>query len=237
MEDGAAEAGREGAPQGALVSPVPANIYLHYVLDTWFTEEFAPRCGGAGNLIRYTDAVHEALGERLRAFELELAAEKTAILGFGSDGHRNCHEDGLKRPRTFDFLGFTHHVTFGRNGGFYVGRRTSRETRAQETACVQRRAGQAAHPWRNGDDQPCRPPPARASPVLRRQRQLPLRAGLHYQCAKRPCRALIRRSQRRRLTWARFWSDIAAQLPRARVVHNFFVPPAVWLTQAGSRMV
>jgi hypothetical protein len=58
-----------------------------------------------------------------------------------------------------------------------------------------------------------------------------------YQCAKRPCRALIRRSQRRRLTWARFWSDIAAQLPRARVVHNFFVPPAVWLTQAGSRMV
>jgi hypothetical protein len=50
-------------------------------------------------------------------------------------------------------------------------------------------------------------------------------------------RALIRRSQRRRLTWAAFWKQIAPRLPRARIVHNFFVPPAVWLTRTGSRMV
>ena len=168
MEDGAVEAGREGAPQGALVSPVLANIYLHYVLDTWFTDEFAPRCAGAASLIRYADdfvgcfarredaeAFHVALGERLRAFDLELAAEKTAILRFGSEAVEHCHEDGLTKPRTFDFLGFTHYVTFGRNQGrFYV----------------RRRAGQTQQQRRHGHDRVCQPPPAWASAILWRER-------------------------------------------------------------------
>jgi hypothetical protein len=63
-----------------------------------------------------------------------------------------------------------------------------------------------------------------------------VRVYIHL-CAKRLYRALIRRSQRRRLTWARFWERIAPRLPRARIVHNRFVPPAVWLTRTGSRMV
>jgi group II intron reverse transcriptase/maturase len=250
MEDGAVEAGREGAPQGALVSPVLANIYLHYVLDTWFTDEFAPRCGGSASLIRYADdfvgcfarredaeAFYEALAERLRAFDLELAAEKTAILRFGSTAADHCREDGLAKPRTFDFLGFTHYVTFGRNGGFYVGRRTigkrvRKKLRAlgDELAKRNTAGGTAMIDY--------------AGRHLRGHIQYYGVSGNFrsvrvyiYQGAKALYRALVRRSQRRRLTWARFWERIAPQLPRARIVHNFFVPPAVWLTRTGSRMV
>jgi RNA-directed DNA polymerase len=251
MEDGAVEAGREGAPQGALVSPVLANIYLHYVLDTWFTDEFAPRCGGSANLIRYADdfvgcfarredaeAFHEALAERLQAFDLELAAEKTAILRFGSEAAKHCHEDGLTKPRTFDFLGFTHYVTFGRNGGgFYVGRRT-----------IAKRVRKKLRAFSDELDKRC----TKGGTAMIDYAGRHIHGHLQYygvsgnfrsvrvyiyQCAKRLYRALIRRSQRRRLTWAAFWKQIAPRLPRARIVHNFFVPPAVWLTRTGSRMV
>ncbi|WP_295582428.1 reverse transcriptase domain-containing protein [uncultured Lamprocystis sp.] len=250
MEDGAVAAGREGAPQGALVSPVLANIDLHYVLDTWFTDAFAPRCGGSASLIRYADdfvgcfarredaeAFHDALAERLRAFDLELAAEKTAILRFGSEAAVHCREDGLAKPRTFDFLGFTHDVTFGRNGGFYVGRRTigkrvRKKLRAlgDELAKRSTAGGTAmiddAGRHLRGHIQYCG-----VSGNFRSVRVY------IYQGAKALYRALVRRSQRRRLTWARFWERIAPQLPRARIVHNLLVTPAVWLTQTGSRMV
>ena len=251
MEDGAVEAGREGAPQGALVSPVLANIYLHYVLDTWFTDEFAPRCGGSANLIRYADdfvgcfsrredaeAFHEALAERLQAFDLELAAEKTAILRNGREAAKHCHEDGLTKPRTFDFLGFTHYVTFGRNGGgFYVGRRT-----------IAKRVRKKLRAFSDELDKRC----TKGGTAMIDYAGRHIHGHLQYygvsgnfrsvrvyiyQCAKRLYRALIRRSQRRRLTWAAFWKQIAPRLPRARIVHNFFVPPAVWLTRTGSRMV
>lgn len=250
MEDGAVAAGREGAPQGALVSPVLANIYLHYVLDTWFTDEFAPRCGGSASLIRYADdfvgcfarredaeAFYGALTERLRAFDLELAAEKTAILRFGSKAVDHCREDGLAKPRTFDFLGFTHYVTFGRNGGFYVGRRTiGKRVRKKLRALGDELAKRSTAGGTAMIDY--------AGRHLRGHIQYYGVSGNFrsvrvyiYQGAKDLYRALVRRSQRRRLTWARFWERIAPQLPRARIVHNFFVPPAVWLTRTGSRMV
>ena len=250
MEDGAVQASTAGAPQGGLISPVLANIYLHYVLDQWFDEDFKPRCGGQAHLIRYADdfvgcferredaeAFHCALAERLAAYDLELAAEKTAILRFGSEAAKRCHEDGLKRPRTFQFLGFTHHVAHGRQGGFYVGRRTSAKRASKKLKAVSlklralRSVGGATMF-------------AYVAQHLRGHIQFfgvsgnfrPL-AGYVYQCAKLLYRWLIRRSQRRRLTWAQFWAELAPRLPRVRIVHNFFVPPAVWLTRTGSRMV
>jgi len=97
-----------------VVSPVLANIYLHNVLDPWFAEDFAARCRGPANLIRYADdfvscfqfqadaeAFHRALAERLAAYDLEVAPEKTAIRRFGSDAARSCHRDRLKRPKPF----------------------------------------------------------------------------------------------------------------------------------------
>jgi RNA-directed DNA polymerase len=139
MEDGAFIASEEGTPQGGLVSPVLANIYLHYVLDLWFEKRYAKSCQGKAHLVRFADdfvACFECeedarrflseLAERLTAFGLEVEPNKTAVLRFGAKAARQCHRDGLRRPRTFSFLGFTHYVTCSRRGRFQVGRKTDR---------------------------------------------------------------------------------------------------------------
>ncbi len=137
QEDGALYASEAGTPQGGLVSPVLANIYLHYVLDTWFEKCFARRCRGRARLVRYADdfvacfsheedakQFQEALVERLRTFALEVEPSKTTLLRFGSDARRQCAKLGEKRVPTFDFLGFTHFVTTSRSKRFMVGRKT-----------------------------------------------------------------------------------------------------------------
>lgn len=140
MEDGVVSASEEGTPQGGLVSPVLANIYLHYVLDLWFEKCFVKSCRGRAYLVRFADDLIACfqyeedarrflpkLVERLAAFELEVEPNKTAVLRFGSSAKRDCHKDGLCRPATFNFLGFTHVVSRSRRGHFVVGRKTEGE--------------------------------------------------------------------------------------------------------------
>jgi hypothetical protein len=120
-----------------LVSPVLSNIYLHYVLDLWFEKRFAKSCRGKAHLVRFADdflacfqyqadaeRFLAALEERLAAFDLEVEPSKTSMLRFGSNAARSCGRDGLRRPKTFSFLGFTHFATRSRSGYFAVGRRT-----------------------------------------------------------------------------------------------------------------
>jgi len=110
-EDGRVLHPQTGTPQGGVVSPVLANIYLHYALDVWFEEEFKPQQRGRCRMIRYADdfvacfeyrheaqAYEKALKERLAQFGLEVALDKTKTLRFGSNG-------GPHNGR-FDFLGF-----------------------------------------------------------------------------------------------------------------------------------
>jgi RNA-directed DNA polymerase len=104
-----------------VVSPVLANIYLHYVLDLWFERRFKKSCRGKAYGVRYCDDFiacfqHEdearrfraELAERLAAFDLEVEPSKTAVLRFGTEAEQNCHREGLRRPPTFNFLGLTH---------------------------------------------------------------------------------------------------------------------------------
>lgn len=125
MVDNRHEETSVGTPQGGLISPVLANVYLHYVLDLWFEKWIKKQLKGEGYLVRYADdfiimfeyeseakAVYETLKERLAKFGLELAEDKTRILPFG----RNS-----KSRETFDFLGFTHVNSKTRNGGYTVG--------------------------------------------------------------------------------------------------------------------
>lgn len=125
MVDNRLEETSVGTPQGGLISPILANVYLHYVLDLWFEKWVKKQLKGEGYLVRYADdfiimfeyeseakAVYEALKERLSKFGLELAEDKTRILPFGKNS---------KSRETFDFLGFTHVNSKTRNGGYSVG--------------------------------------------------------------------------------------------------------------------
>ena len=131
MEDRAYLESDRGTPQGGLISPVLANVYLHYVLDTWFEYVIKPRLHGEAHYVRYADdflilfqyendakAVMNVLPKRLGRFSLEVAMEKTRILPFGR--YKGTKDD-------FDFLGFTFFNTTTRTGKYRVGIRTSKK--------------------------------------------------------------------------------------------------------------
>jgi len=120
LEDGVIAATEEGTPQGGIISPMLANIYLHYCLDLWFMRSFARTCEGRARLIRYADdfvvcfqrkcdakRFRAELDGRLGKFGLEVAPEKTKILEFGPLAELKARKRGGK-PETFDFLGLTH---------------------------------------------------------------------------------------------------------------------------------
>jgi len=128
IEDGELRATERGTPQGGIISPMLANIYLHYSLDLWFTREFTRSCTGSARLIRYADDFvvcfrHESdakrfrqeLDGRLARFGLEVAPEKTKVLEFGPLALPRAKRRGEK-PETFDFLGLTHYCGRTRGG-------------------------------------------------------------------------------------------------------------------------
>ena len=137
METGLRYETTEGTPQGGLVSPVLANIYLHYVIDLWFDKCISKQCQGASYMVRYADdnvfcferedearAFYKALSTRLNKFGLEISEEKSKIIAFGRKAGKK-DDNGGGKPETFDFLGFTHYCSKGNNGRFRVKRKTS----------------------------------------------------------------------------------------------------------------
>jgi group II intron reverse transcriptase/maturase len=139
MEDGLVRASEEGTPQGAILSPLLSNIYLHYALDLWFSRRFKKRCRGQAYYFRFADdfvacfqyrsdatAFREQLEDRLQGYSLELAEEKTRCIEFGRFARQDARQRGQK-PREFTFLGFTHYCGKTRKGYFKLKRRTSRK--------------------------------------------------------------------------------------------------------------
>ena len=133
IEEGTLHESVAGTPQGGIVSPILANVYLHYVLDLWVERVVKPRCRGAVEMVRYADdfvicvqykdeaeKILKALRGRLVKFSLELSEEKTRIIEFGRFSGPNSKRNGTK-PATFNFLGFTHYVDKSRNGSFQTG--------------------------------------------------------------------------------------------------------------------
>ena len=127
----------QGTPQGAVVSPILANVYLHYALDLWFQKKWRTRkATGDTIIVRYADdfvvgfqrkadaeQFLDALRERLSQFALDLHPDKTRLIEFGRFAMTRRRARGERRPETFDFLGFTHYCTKTRNGHFGLGRK------------------------------------------------------------------------------------------------------------------
>lgn len=130
----------KGVPQGGLISPVLANVYLHYVLDLYFEKYIRPNLKGEAYLVRYADdflimfqyeneakRVYELLIERLAKFGLEMEQDKTRILPFG-------RYKGTKE--TFDFLGFMHYNGTTRTGKYTVGHKMSKKKRKSKHQAI-----------------------------------------------------------------------------------------------------
>ncbi len=138
QEDGKFQSSERGAPQGGVISPLLANIYLHYTLDLWYEKRFSKGCTDATRMVRYADdfvvcfkeqadaqRFREEMEQRLNRFGLAIAPEKTKILAFGPTAQKRAAEQGEKKAETFDFLGFTHYCTTNKTGKiFRVGRKS-----------------------------------------------------------------------------------------------------------------
>ncbi len=136
---------KRGTPQGGIISPVLANIYLHYVLDIWFEYKLKKEIkeqNGYTEMIRYADdfvigaqtktqamQILEEIKIRLKKFNLEVSAEKTRIIEFGRYAKENANNRGKSKPETFNFLGFTHYVSKSRKGNFLIKVRTEKKRR------------------------------------------------------------------------------------------------------------
>jgi RNA-directed DNA polymerase len=234
LEEGRRVRVEEGTPQGGTVSPLLANIYLHYVLDRWAQDWRRRRRGTEVIIVRYADdfvvgfqhrevaeRFLEELRERFAQYNLVLHPDKTRLIEFGRFADENRRRRGRKRPETFDFLGFTHYCGKTSKGKFHVKRRTKK----QRLRAKLKELGQE----------------------LMRRRHLPvpvvgkwLRSVIeghiryfgvpsNYQCLASFVRqvtrlwrkALSRRSQKGYVTWERMKRLRARWFPKVRIVHPF----------------
>ena len=232
QHDGAIRYPDGGTPQGGVVSPLLANVYLHEVLDVWFEQEVRPRLDGSASLIRYADdatmvfareadarRVLVVLAKRFAKYGLTLHPEKTKLIDFRRP---TGNGDG---PGSFDVLGFTHFWGRSQKGSWVVQRKTSRSRFG--------RALQRVTEW-------CRK--GRYLSVREQHKTLAAKVRGHYSYfgitgnsralgrflheVKRAWRKwLDRRSNRARMTWERFRLLVSRYpLPLPRIVHSVYRP-------------
>ena len=233
LEEGRLIETDEGTPQGAVASPLLANIYLHYVYDQW-AHQWRQRCAtGDMIVVRYADDSivgfehrHEAeqfladLKARLARFGLNLHPDKTRLIEFGRSAIANRQARGLGKPETFHFLGFTHYCATRRDGsGFVLGRKPMAKRMRTKLREIKEKLMATRHDGIDGQGQ-------WLAQVLRgwmAYYAVPMSgsalSAFRHHMIERWHRALMRRSQRRRLTWPRMKKIADRHLPFPRILH------------------
>ena len=239
MEDGELRRTEKGTPQGGVISPLLANIYLHEVLDEWFYRDVLPRLRGRAELIRYADdfviaceteedarRIMDVLPKRFGKYGLQLHPEKTRLIDFRNPG-RAPPQDGGGKPGTFDLLGFTHYWGLSRNKRWMVKQKTAKDR-------VRKKLKQFAQWCKENRHKRFREQHAKISASLRghygyfgiggNMRSITYFA---HQVTRIWRKWLGRRSQRANITWKRF-REIMEQfpLPKPVIAHPYARPAA-----------
>ncbi len=232
MEEGEWKDTEMGSPQGPVISPLLANVYLHYVFDLW-VDVWRRKCArGDVIVVRYADdnvlgfqhladadRFLKELRERLAKFGLELHPDKTRRIEFGRSAEQDRRKRGEEKPETFDFLGFTHISGKARNGSFAVKRHTIGKRMRRKLAEIKQQLQQRMHE-----------PVAATGKWLKSVVQgyfnyhaIPgntdtLRV-FRFRVTRLWRQVLIRRGQRHYLNWARMQRLEARWIPQVRVLH------------------
>jgi group II intron reverse transcriptase/maturase len=233
LVDGEWRRGEVGTPQGGGISPLLANVYLHYVFDLW-ARDWRRQASGDVIVVRYADDFivgfeHEqearrflaALRERLAQYGLELHPDKTRLIEFGVRAATDRDRQGRGKPETFDFLGFTHVCGKTRKGRFTVLRRTARK---RVRAKLHELNAELRRRWHV------------PVPELGRWLGSVVRGHINYYAVPMNFtavatfrdrviwlwkRALGRRSQKANVTWPRMLRLVRAWIPPVRIVHPY----------------
>src|SRR6516165_1662666 len=235
MEQGQWSETKEGSPQGAVISPVLANLYLHYVLDLWVEAWRKKRARGDVIIVRYADDAVlgferredaeqflEQLRERLAKFGLELHPEKTRLIEFGRFAAERRKRRGERKPDTFNFLGFSHICgTNYQTGKFTVHRKTIGKRMAAKLKDIRAQLRKRMHERLPGTGKWLQQVvrgyfqyhaiPGNSA-RMRAFRSDVLRSWLH---------TLRRRSQNHRMNWERAVARLDSLLPPAQTVHPY----------------
>jgi len=234
LEEGRHTVPETGTPQGGSISPLLANVYLHYVFDLWADQWRHRQARGDVIIVRYADDFvvgfqHHSdaerfladLRERFRRFGLELHATKTRVLEFGRHASERRKGRGLGKPETFNFLGFTHICAENSRGWFEVLRRTQAQRMRAKLRVLKETLQQRMH-WSvteigrwlgsvlQGHYQYYGVP-----------RNYTALKSFHFALTRLWRRVLLRRSQKTRLTWERMARLARKYLPSPRVVHPY----------------
>jgi len=236
LEDGSWTPSEEGTPQGGLINPVLANIYLHYAFDLWAHQWRKRHARGEVILVRYADdfvvgfqhwaeaeQFQRELTERLGKFNLELQADKTRLIEFGRFAATNREKRGEGKPETFNFLGFTHICGKTRKGDYTVKRQTMRKRLRAKLKAIKMELRRRRHD----------PVPEQGkwlrSVIVGHFRYYgvpmngPALCEFRYHVVGLWKRALERRSQKARILWERMYRLARDWLPYPRIYHLY--PP------------
>jgi group II intron reverse transcriptase/maturase len=235
IEQGQWHEAEEGSPQGAVISPILANLYLHYTLDLWVDAWRKKRARGDMIIVRYADDAvlgfqHredaeqflEQLRERLAKFGLELHPEKTRLIEFGRFATENRKKRGEGKPETFNFLGFTHICgTNYQTGKFTIHRKTIGKRMAAKLKDIRAQLRKRMHARMPGTVK-------WLQQVVRGYFQYHAVPGnlkrlraFHSDVLWSWLQTLRRRSQRQRMSWERFKASLVPLLPPSRVLHPY----------------